>query len=78
MQNQAQRFTELIDAGCVAGREVADVPACSEDQVERQDPPGDPLMGRQRGGEQCEHDGPREAGVREVEDVVVDEFPRDP
>ena len=48
------------------------------DHVEDEDQPGEPFAGRQRGGQQRQHERPREAGVGEVEDVVVDELPRDP
>ncbi len=48
------------------------------DHVEDEDPPGDPLACRERRREQGQHERPREAGVGEVEDVVVDELARHP
>ena len=60
----------------VAGDEVDDVPADRRDHVADQDPPGDALAGGQRRRQQGQHERPREAGVGEVEDVVVDELAR--
>ena len=60
----------------VAGDQVDDVPADGRDHVEDQNPPGDAFAGGQRRRQQGQHERPREAGVGEVEDVVVDELAR--
>ena len=78
VERQADQFTDVIGVGSVAGDQVGDVPDDRGDHVEQQNPPGDPLAGGQRRGQQGQHERPGEAGVGEVEDVVVDELPRNP
>ena len=52
--------------------EIERVGRHEQDQVDDADPPGDPLAGRERDGDEGEHERPGEAGVGEGDDVVVD------
>ena len=70
-------LAEGLGRGVVAGGDIGGVPDTRQDHVGEQQPPGDAFAGGQRRGQQRQHERPRDAGVGEVEQVVVDELPRD-
>ena len=76
VEGETDQLAGFLHPGLADVDDVVDVPDDRRDHVEDEDQPGEALSGRQRGGEQGQHERPREAGVGEVEDVVVDELAR--
>ena len=76
MEDEPDEFADVVHHRLTAGDQGTDVPHDRGDHVATRNPPGDAFAGREGRGEQGQDEGPREAGVREVEDVVVDELAR--
>ncbi len=77
MHHQADEFAGFVERRFATGEQIATVPDNFGDHVDQQDPPGDSLARGQRGSQQDQDECPGEAGVRKVEQVVVDELGRD-
>ncbi len=76
VEDEPDHFADVVHHRPVAGDQGADVPHDRTDHVAHQDPPGDALASSEGRRQQRQDEGPREAGVGEVEDVVVDELAR--
>ena len=74
VQPKAQDFAGGLEPVLCTGREIAHIPTRGEHQVEQQQPPRNAFAGGEGSGEERQHERPGEAGVGEVEDVVVDEL----
>ena len=77
VHREPEVLPERFRGGVVARGNLRGIQHGGEDHVAQQHHPGNALAGRQRRGQQCEHERPGDAGVRKVEEVVVDELPRD-
>ncbi len=78
MERQTQEFADIFESAAVVLNQRGDVESDRDHQDDHQHPPGDALLGRQCPGHDGKRDGPREAGIGEVEQIVVDEVPRHP
>ena len=78
MERQTQGFADIFQRASVPPDQRCDIEPDRDHQVDHQHPPGDALARRQCPGHDGQRESPGEAGVGEVEQVVVDELPRHP
>ena len=76
VERQAEELADVLESASVAFDQGRDVEPDPENHNNDQHPPGDAFAGHQCTGQDRHGEGPGEARIGEVEEVVVDEFPR--